>query len=89
MHLLRKMDTRLDDLTTRVERIEAGRRSPSPRQNASDLRCQGCGMSEEIEAPRPVPPDAKPVTEAPTLPQHKFRSNMVQDLRKIKFMKHS
>ena len=66
MHLLRKMDTRLDDLTTRVERIEAGRRSPSPRRNASDLRCQGCGMSEEIEVSRPVPPDTKPVTEAPT-----------------------
>ena len=80
MHLLRKMDTRLgnvesrlgnmesrlDDLTTRMERVEAGRRSPSPRRNASDLRCQGYGMSEEIEAPRPVPPDTKPVTEAPT-----------------------
>ena len=73
MHLLRKMDTRLgnvesrlDDLTTRMERVEAGRRSPSPRRNASDLGCQGHDMSEEIEAPRPVPPDTKPVTEAPT-----------------------
>ena len=80
MHLLQKMDkrlgnvqsrlgnveSRLDDLTTRMERVEAGRRSPSPRRNASDLRCQGYGMSEEIEAPRPVPPDTKPVTEAPT-----------------------
>ena len=43
MHLLRKMDTRLADLTTRMERLEAGRRSPSPRRNASDLRCHGCG----------------------------------------------
>ena len=80
MHLLRKMDkrlgnvesrlvnveSRLDDLTTRMERVEAGRRSPSPRRNASDPRCQWYGMSEEIEAPRPVPPDTKPVTEAPT-----------------------
>ena len=72
MHLLRKMDTRLENvesrldvLTTRMERVEAGRRSPSPRRNASDLRFQGYGMSEEIEAPRPVPPDTKPVTEAP------------------------
>ena len=66
IHLLRKMDkrlgnvesrlgnveSRLDDLTTRIERVEAGRRSPNPRRNASDLRCQGYGMSEEIEAPR-------------------------------------
>ena len=37
-----------------------------PKASASDLRCQGCGMSEEIEAPRPLPPDTKPVTEAPT-----------------------
>ena len=80
MHLLRKMDkrlgnvesrlgnveSRLDDLTTRMERVEAGRRSTSPRRNASDHRCQGYGMSEEIKAPRPVPPDTKPVTEAPT-----------------------
>ena len=43
MHLLRKMDTRLDDLTTRMERLEAGRRSPSPRRNATDFRCHGCG----------------------------------------------
>ena len=80
VQLLRKMDTRLGNaesrlgdlitrmerVETRMERVEAGRRSPSPRRNASDLRCQGCGMSEEIEAPRPVPPDTKPVTEAPT-----------------------
>ena len=60
------MESRLDDLTTRMEHVKAGRRSPSPRRNAADLRCQGYGMSEEIEAPRPVPPDTKPVTEAPT-----------------------
>ena len=60
------MQSRLDDLTTQMERVEAGRRSPSPRWNASDLRCQGHGMCEEIEAPRPVPPDTKPVTEATT-----------------------
>ena len=80
MHLLLKMDerlgnvesrlvsveSRLDDLTARMERVEAGRRSPSPRQNASDLRCQGYGMSEEIEAPMPVPPDTKSVTVAAT-----------------------
>ena len=73
MHLLRKMDprlgnveSRLDDLTTRMERVEAGRRSPIPRRNASDVRCQGCGISEGIEASRPVPPDTKPVTKAPT-----------------------
>ena len=50
VHLLRKMDTRLgneesrlDDLTTRMERVEPVRRSPSPRRNPSDLRCHGCG----------------------------------------------
>ena len=63
---LGNVESRLDDLTTRMERVEAGQRSPSPRRNATDLRCQGCGISEEIEASRPLPPDTKPVTEAPT-----------------------
>ena len=79
MHLLRKMDTRLgnvesrlDDLKTRMDRVEtrmdrveADQGSPIPRY-ADELMCQRCGISEEIEAPRPVPPDTKPVTEAPT-----------------------
>ena len=72
MRLLRNMDMRLDDLTTqierfetRMERVEADQGSPIPRY-ADDLMCQGCGISDEIEEPRPVPPATKPVTEAPT-----------------------
>ena len=29
--------------------------------------CQRCGISEEIESPRPLPPDSTPVTEALTI----------------------
>ena len=49
-------------------RVEADQGSPIPRY-ADDLMWQGCGISDEIEALRPVPPDTKPVTEAPT-PAH-------------------
>ena len=72
MHLLLKMDRRLgnveprlSDLTTRMERVEADQGSPIPRY-ANDVMCQRYGISDEIEAPRPVPPDTKPVIEAPT-----------------------
>ena len=75
MHLLRNMDprlgtveTRVNDLTIRLQRVEADRGSPIPRY-ADDPMCQGCGISEEIEAPRPLPPDTNPVTEALTSAQ--------------------
>ena len=51
-----------------MESFEAGRGSPIPRC-ADELMCQECGISEEIEEPRPVLSDTKPVTEALTSAQ--------------------
>ena len=60
---LGNVETRLDDLTTRLLRLTKD--PPS----LEDLMCEGYGISEENEAPRPLPPDTKPVTEALTSAQ--------------------